>query len=112
MKGIVVHYQGRFRRALMGRTNEGQLEVRVANPVDPVSRQVEVDGLVLAIRRPNYFVFNSDGQSFAASHNVSISMGRRYPEVEHWFVMPDSEQLLDIPNIEQTLFTATGATGA
>ncbi len=37
MKGIVVHYQGKVRRALEGRINERRLEVRVANPV---SRQI------------------------------------------------------------------------
>ncbi len=108
MKGIVVHYQGKVRRALEGRINERRLEVRVANPV---SRQTAEAGSMLAISQPIYFVFDSDGRRFAASHNVSISMGRRYPEVEHWFVVPEHEQPADIyePQITSSPTSATSA---
>ncbi len=96
MRGVVVHYQGGFRRALENHDNNGQLSVRV---VDPVPLQKEEAKLGCAARRPSTFIFEFNGKTIAISRNVTLTRGRRYPEVEHWFVLPEYE--LSIPLIKQ-----------
>ena len=91
MKGIVVHYQGKVRRTLEGQHNKGRLEVRVVNPIPSLQTQTAGGR---APQHPVYFVFELDGRPVAASRNVVLVRGRRYPEVEHWFVMPDTTQQL------------------
>lgn len=86
MRGLVFHYQGKFRRALEGRGNYGRLEVRV---ITPLPLNGETAGLDRATQRPVYFVFNFDGRPFAASRNVTLASGRRYPNVEHWLILPE-----------------------
>ncbi len=46
---------------------------------------------------PLYFVFTLDGTTFAASRKVSLMKGRRYPGVEHWFVLPDEPPRITSP---------------
>ena len=89
MRGLVVHYQGKVRRALEGRGNDSRLDVTVINPV-PLSETEAKLGR--ATQRPVYFVFHFDGRPFAASRNVKLTRGRRYPDVEHWFVLPELER--------------------
>ncbi len=98
MKGIVVHYQGKVRRRLEGQHNKGRLEVRVINPV-PSGQAKTVGGR--AAQHPVYFVFEFDGRTIAASRNVTLAKGRRYPEVEHWFVMSDTAQQLHTHDRQQ-----------
>lgn len=91
MRGLVVHYQGKVKRALEGRGNDGRLDVKVVTPV-PVNGGTARLGR--AAQRPVYFIFNFDGRPFAASKNVRITNGRRYPNVEHWFIGPERERLM------------------
>ena len=86
MKGTVIHYGGRFRRILEGRNNNSQMKVEVQTPELPISEEIE--GTLLT-SRPAHFTFYVDGQSFAASRKVMLSKGRRYPQIEHWFVAAD-----------------------
>jgi hypothetical protein len=101
MRGVIVHYQGGVRRAIYGRDNEGRLNVRVINPV-PAQDEKSAPGC--AAQRPIYFVFEFNGRPFAASHNVTLTKGRKYPDIEHWFVMPEHRQQLDVH--EQHLLVA------
>ena len=91
MRGLVIHYQGKVRRALEGRGNDGRLDVRVVTPV-PLNDDTTRLGRVA--QRPLYFVFNFDGRPFASSKNVRVTSGRRYPDVEHWFIVPERERLM------------------
>ncbi len=92
MEGVVIHYNGRIRRFLRGRDNDTRLDVRAVTPVQkPFAGQAHIKeprprdyG-----ERPLYFVFTIDGRTIAASRKVSLMKGRRYPGVEHWFVLPD-----------------------
>ncbi len=99
MKGIVIHYQGKVRRALEGRGNCSWLDIRVINPV-PLNQETAALGCVA--QRPLYFVFNFNGRPFAASQNVVLTKGRRYAGVEHWFIMPERKQQSEIHKPQQT----------
>lgn len=98
MKGIVVHHQGKIWRSLEGRGSVGRLAVQAitAVPVKPEKASIGVQ-----TRRPLYFIFSIGGRRFAASKNVTIRKGRRYPDVEHWFVLSDSPQHLDLAESQQ-----------
>ena len=98
MKGIVIHYQGKIRRALEGRVSDGRLDVKT---ITPVPLRQETVGVGCATRRPVYFVFSFGEQRFAASQNVMLTKGRRYPDVEHWFVMAEPKQLLELNQLQQ-----------
>ena len=80
MKGIVIHHQNGIRRAIEGKATQGRLSVRpilaVAPPRDTTAR-------------PLSFVFYEDERVIAKSSRVLVTSGRRYPGVEHWFVLPD-----------------------
>jgi len=99
MKGIVIHHQGKVRRALEGRTTDGRLEIETITPV-PFNQDMERLGC--ATRRPIYFTFSFGGRPFAASQNVMLAKGRRYPDVEHWFIMSEPERQLKLPHAKQT----------
>jgi len=102
MEGIVIHYNGRIKRFLRGRDNDTRLDVRAVAPVQkPFAGPVLIDeprprnfG-----ERPLYFVFTIDGRTIAASRRVSLMKGRRYPGVEHWFVLPDEPLPLTPPQV-------------
>ena len=98
MKGIVVHHQGKIWRSLEGRGSVGRLEIRTINAV-PVKQEGACGGP--AVRRPLYFVFSIGGRRFAASKNVTLRKGRRYPDVEHWFVLSESPQHLELNELQQ-----------
>jgi hypothetical protein len=97
MKGIVIHHQGKIRRALEGRIRIGRLEIKAITPV-PLKQEGTTRGVV---RRPVYFVFSIGGRTFAASQNVTLRKGRRYPDVEHWFVLSESRQHFEINELQQ-----------
>ncbi len=99
MKGIVIHHQGRIWRALEGRVSIGRLEIKAFAPV-PLKQEGMSRGC--AVRRPVYFVFSVGGRTFASSQNVRLRNGRRYPEVEHWFCMSESQQHLEPNELQQT----------
>lgn len=86
MKGTVIHCNGRFRRILEGRDNKNQVKVEV-QAVELASRE-ETESASSG-SRPAHFTFYVNGQSFAASPKVVLARGRRYPQVEHWFVAAD-----------------------
>ena len=86
MKGTVIHCGGRFRRILEGRDNNSQVKVEVQTPELPSYEETEG---APSRSRPAHFTFYIDGQSFAASQKVMLAKGRRYPQIEHWFVAAD-----------------------
>ncbi len=96
MEGVIIHYDGRIRRFLKGRDNDTRLDVRAVTPVQrPFAEQTHIEEPCQRDFRdsPLYFVFTLDGRTFAASRKVSLFKGRRYPGVEHWFVLPDEPRL-------------------
>ncbi len=103
MKGIVVHYQGRVRRAVGEGRGKGRLGVRVIYPV-PAQHAGAGHGINAA--RPVCFVFELDGRVIASSRNVTLTKGRRYPEVEHWFVMPEHSRPGEAQDLRQDFVAA------
>ena len=98
MKGIVIHYHGKIWRSLEGRVTSGRLAVEAINSV-PLT--LEGTGRGSAVQRPVYFVFRLGGRAIAASQNVTLRKGRRYPNVEHWFVLSESVQHLELNELQQ-----------
>ena len=98
MKGIVIHHKGKLWRTLEGRLGIGRLAIQAITPV-PVTQ----DGVnhELAVLRPVYFVFSVEGRTIAAAKNVTLKKGRRYPDVEHWFIPSDLKQHLDFTELPQ-----------
>ena len=82
MRGIVIHSRGHFRRCLEGRTNEYRLSVEALAPAATGGDKGK------GLTRPAYFIFYCDGKAFASSERVVMMKGRRYPDVEHWFMLP------------------------
>ena len=83
MRGIVIHHQRGIVRALRGRAGGLRLSVR------PVLAVAPPGGAVTS--RPVTFVFYEGRRVVAQSPRVLLMRGRRYPEVEHWFVLPEAE---------------------
>jgi hypothetical protein len=81
MKGIVIHHENGIRRAIEGKVTQGRLSVRPILAVAPPGRETPA--------RPLSFVFYEDGRVIAKSSRVLVTSGRRYPGVEHWFVLPE-----------------------
>lgn len=98
MKGIVIHHKGKIWRSLEGRVGIGRLAVKA---ITSVPLKQEGTGRGCAVRCPLYFVFSVGGRTFAAAQNVRLRKGRRYPDVEHWFVLPDSKQHLELNETQQ-----------
>ena len=84
MRGIVIHMGGRVRRSIGGRGDTGRLSVV---PVLPVTRAGVTPSETNT--RPVRFVFYEGGRQIASSTRVLVARGRRYPGVEHWFVLPE-----------------------
>ncbi len=97
MKGIVIHHQGKIWRSLEGRLSNGRLTIEAITSV-PFIKEGTSRGCA---RRPVYFVFRVEGRTFAASQNVTLRKGRRYPNVEHWFVLAESVQHLELNELWQ-----------
>ena len=95
MRGIVIHAKGHFRRTLEGRNNEYQLAAKAVTSLPKVD-----NGGRLHPSRPLYFIFYCDGKSFAGSRRVVLTTGRRYPNVEHWFILP-----AEIQQVHESLTT-------
>ena len=81
MKGIVIHHRGGVRRRLEGRTGCDRLSVRPVLAPPPASGRIT--------NRPAAFIFEEGSQVIAKSSRVLLVRGRRYPAVEHWFVLPE-----------------------
>jgi hypothetical protein len=77
MKGIIIHHENGIRRAIEGKSTQGRLSVSPIPAVAPRGK-----GTV----RPLSFVFYEEGRVIAKSSRVLLTRGRRYPDVEHWFV--------------------------
>jgi hypothetical protein len=82
MRGIVIHHRRGVIRALSGRAGGGRLSVR---PVLAVPPSGELSS------RPVTYVFYEGERVIATSSSVLLTSGRRYPGVEHWFVLPEAE---------------------
>ena len=98
MKGIVVHHNGKLWRTLEGRVSNGRLAIRA---ITPISVKQEAVNQGCAVRRPVYFVFSFRGQTIAAAKNVTLKKGRRYPDVEHWFIPSELKQHLELTQLQQ-----------
>ena len=83
MNGIVIHHPEGVVRARGGRAGGGRLSVR------PVLAVAPPRGLIAL--RPVTYVFYEGGRVIAKSPRVLLMSGRRYPDVEHWFVLPEAE---------------------
>ena len=84
MRGIVIHIGGRVRRSIGGRGNTGRLSVVPVMPAGITPSEVNA--------RPVRFVFYDGDRQIASSSRVLLARGRRYPGVEHWFVLPEAER--------------------
>jgi hypothetical protein len=106
MKGIVIHHNGKIWRALEGRVSIGRLAIQAIAPVPckPEGASGECTG-----RRPVYFIFRVGDRTIAAAKNVTLKKGRRYPNVEHWFVPSELKQHLDLNELQQLPATSTSA---
>ena len=82
MRGIVIHHRRGVIRALSGRAGGGRLSVR---PVLALPPSGELSS------RPVTYVFYEGERVIATSSSVLLTRGRRYPGVEHWFVLPEAE---------------------
>jgi hypothetical protein len=82
MRGIVIHHQRGVIRAFRSRAGGGRLSVR---PVLAVPPSGEISS------RPVTYVFYEGERVIASSPRVLLMRGRRYPEVEHWYVLPEAE---------------------
>jgi hypothetical protein len=80
MKGIVIHHENGIRRAIEGKSTQGRLSVRPIPAVAPRGK---------GTLRTLSFVFYEEGRVIAKSSRVILTRGRRYPDVEHWFVLPE-----------------------
>jgi hypothetical protein len=98
MKGIVIHHKGKIWRALEGRASIGRLAIQA---ITPVPFKPEGTSREIAVRRPVYFVFRVGTRTIAAAKNVTLKKGRRYPDVEHWFVPSELKQHLDLNELQQ-----------
>jgi hypothetical protein len=83
MIGIVIHHPKGIVRALGGRAGAGRLSVRPVLAIAPPRGEVA--------SRPVTYVFYEGERVIANSPRVLLIRGRRYPEVEHWFVLPEAE---------------------
>ena len=84
MNGIVIHHPEGVVRALGGRAGGGRLSVRPVLAVAPPRGEVA--------SRPVTYVFYEGERVIAKSPRVLLMSGRRYPGVEHWFVLPEAER--------------------
>jgi hypothetical protein len=82
MRGIVIHHRKGVVRALSGRAGGGRLSVRPVLAVPPSGEMSS---------RPVTYVFYEGERVIATSSSVLLTRRRRYPEVEHWFVLPEAE---------------------
>jgi hypothetical protein len=83
MIGIVIHHPKGVVRALGGKAGGGRLSVRPVLAVAPPRGEVR--------SCPVTYVFYEGERVIAKSSRVLLMSGRRYPGVEHWFVLPEAE---------------------
>lgn len=81
MRGTVVHFRGKFRRSLEQRGDNPRVKVEITLPESSSGESIE--------QRPAHYAFFIDDQLFAYSRKVTLRPGRRYSQVEHWFVCVD-----------------------
>ena len=81
MIGIVIHHPKGIVRARGGRAGGGRLSVRPVLAVAPPRGEMS--------SRPVTYVFYEGERVIAKSSRVLLMRGRRYPDVEHWFVLPE-----------------------
>lgn len=103
MKGIVIHHQGKIWRSREGQFSLGRLAIRA---ITPLPLKQEGTSRACAVRRPMYFIFSVGGRTIAASKNVTLRKGRRYPDVEHWFVLSEFRQHVELNELQQASATS------
>ena len=84
MRGIVIHNDKGVVRALRSRAGGRRLSVRPVLALAPPRGEVD--------SRPVTYVFYEGERVIARSSRVLLMRGRRYPDVEHWFVLPEAGQ--------------------
>ncbi len=89
MKGIVIHSEGRIIRATNKNQNGRRLYVK---PIMPVPAKLGDNSA-----RPIRFVFFDGPRPIASSSRVVLMKGRRFPDVEHWFILPDCDSYVSFP---------------
>jgi hypothetical protein len=97
MRGIVIHHENGIIRAIEGKATQGRLSVRPIPAVAPPRGKTAV--------RPVAFVFYEEGRVIAKSSRVLLTSGRRYPGVEHWFVLPEGAQQSALAEPEHAYIT-------
>lgn len=98
MKGIVIHYKGKIWRALEGRVSIGRLAI---DAIPPIPMKHGGTTRERPARRPLYYVFTVGGRTIAASKKVTLIKGRRFPNVEHWFVLPEVNHPFELTDLQQ-----------
>lgn len=83
MRGIVIHNDKGVVRALRSRAGASRLSVRPVLALAPPRGEIS--------SRPVTYVFYEGERVIAQSSRVLLMRGRRYPDVEHWFVLPEAE---------------------
>lgn len=83
MRGTVIHCNGRVWRSLEGQSQRKRLSVIAVSATASFSTPGE------GPRRPVLFSFRDGERQIGGSTRVLLKRGRRYPGVEHWFVLPD-----------------------
>ncbi|HVG39650.1 MAG TPA: hypothetical protein VM870_10185 [Pyrinomonadaceae bacterium] len=86
MKGTIVHFRGKFRRSLERHGRKPRVKVEITLPETLAPREAEDDQ---TSPRPAHYAFFVNGELFAYSRKVTFAQGRRYSQVEHWFVCAD-----------------------
>ncbi len=92
MRGIVIHNRKGVVRALRGKPGR-RLSVRPVLALAPPRGEVT--------SRPVTYVFYEGERVIAKSSRVLLMRGRRYPDVEHWFVLPEEECQTDTPELSR-----------
>ncbi len=86
MKGTVVHFRGKFRRSIERKGIKPRVKVEITLPETLTNEESAGDE---ATRRPPHYAFFVNGELFAYSRKVTFAQGRRYSQIEHWFVCAD-----------------------
>lgn len=93
MRGTVVHFRGKFRRSLErhGVKPQVKVEITMSEGITADDETGEHPGNPSDKQRPAHYAFFVNGELFAYSRKVTFFRGRRYSQVEHWFVCADTE---------------------
>jgi hypothetical protein len=79
MKGTVIHHNGRWHRLLPGRSRV-KVDVTLPEPLPDVAPPRPRPA------RPQLYAFFVNGILFAYTSRLELRRGRRYPDIDHWFI--------------------------